>query len=560
MTDLEAIARIEQLLQRGRLTTVQEIVFSESWAGQTYLDIAVNAGYDPGYIKDVGSELWRSISEVVGEKVTKNNLRGVLQRAAHRQPEKTASVNSNLQPVTNYTNWGEEIDVTQFYGRTAELATLSRGISIDRCRVVAILGIGGIGKTAMSVKLAAQLQSEFEYTIWRSLRNAPALPDLLADIIAILSRQQKIEISPTAHISRLIYFLQQHRCLLILDNVESILLGEQPRQYLVGYEAYGELLRQLAECSHQSCVVLTSREQIAEVAMFAGEHLPIRVLPLRGLSLDEGMLILADKGLPLPIDNGQQLVHLYAGNPLALKIISTSILELFDGRISEFLDRGVAVFNGIRILLERQFARLSPVEEQIMFWLAIDREWVSIEELQADMISAISIPQLLESLEYLQGRSLIEHKRGKFTQQPVVMEYAIDRLLTAVRTEICDREPRLSLHYALMKATAKDCVRESQIRIVIQPLLTMLQADLGGKQAIDRTLKQILQQLSTDSFSASSYGAGNCLNLLFHLQSDVTGLDLSGLSIRQADLRDLPLYQVNFTDANLATSLFAESG
>jgi WD40 repeat protein len=47
--------------------------------------------------------------------------------------------------------------------------------------------------------------------------------------------------------------------------------------------------------------------------------------------------------------------------------------------------------------------------------------------------------------------------------------------------------------------------------------------------------------------------------LLFHLQSDVTGLDLSGLSIRQADLRDLPLHGVNFTDANLATSIFAES-
>ena len=559
MTDVEAISLVEQLLQRGRLNIVQEIVFSESWAGQTYLDIALNAGYDSGYIKDVGSKLWRSISKVVGEKVTKNNLHGVLHRAAQRQPDTNAAATSNLPPVTNYTNWGEAIDVTQFYGRSAELVTLNRWILADRCRVVAILGIGGIGKTALSVKLAEQLQGEFEYVIWRSIRNAPALSALLADIVAVLSRQQEIEISSTNHISRLIYYLQQHRCLLILDNVESILLGEHPRQYLAGYEAYGELFRQLAECSHQSCVVLTSREQIAEVSMFAGAHLPIRILPLRGLSIDEGMLILEDKGLPLTIDNGQQLVDLYAGNPLALKIISTSILELFDGRIAEFFDRGAAVFNGIRVLLERQFARLSPVESQIMYWLAIDREWVSIGELQADLIPAISIAQLLESLEYLQGRSLIEHKRGKFTQQPVVMEYAIDRLLTAVRMEICDRVPKLLLRYALMKATAKDYVRESQIRIVVVPLLTMLETDLGGQKAIELALKQILQQLSTDSCSASSYGAGNCLNLLSHLQADMTGLDLSGLSIRQADLRDLPLHGVNFTDANLATSLFAES-
>jgi hypothetical protein len=178
------------------------------------------------------------------------------------------------------------------------------------------------------------------------------------------------------------------------------------------------------------------------------------------------------------------------------------------------------------ILLDRQFERLSAVEAQIMYWLAIEREWVSVGKLQANIIPTISSGQLLESLEYLQGRSLIEKNSGKFTQQPVVMEYTIDKLLTTVRTEIRDRQPQLFLRYALMKATAKDCVRESQIRLVIVPLLTMLAADLGGRQAIELALKQILQQISTDSSSAASYGAGNCLNLLSNLQADVTGLDL----------------------------------
>ncbi len=72
------------------------------------------------------------------------------------------------------------------------------------------------------------------------------------------------------------------------------------------------------------------------------------------------------------------------------------------------------------------------------YWLAIEREWVSVGELQADIIPTISISQLLESLEYLQGRSLIEKNGGKFTQQAVVMEYTIDKLLTTVRTEIRD--------------------------------------------------------------------------------------------------------------------------
>jgi len=48
-----------------------------------------------------------------------------------------------------------------------------------------MLGMGGIGKTALSVKLAEKISGEFEYVIWRSLRDAPLLKDLLTDIISI---------------------------------------------------------------------------------------------------------------------------------------------------------------------------------------------------------------------------------------------------------------------------------------------------------------------------------------------------------------------------------------
>ena len=47
--------------------------------------------------------------------------------------------------------------------------------------------MGGIGKTALAVKIAQQLQEQFEYVIWRSLRNAPPLETLLGELIPFLS-------------------------------------------------------------------------------------------------------------------------------------------------------------------------------------------------------------------------------------------------------------------------------------------------------------------------------------------------------------------------------------
>jgi WD40 repeat protein len=533
------------------LNDVQVVVLAGTLAGESYPTLADRSTYTVEYLREVGSRLWQLLAQALGEPVSKKNIRSILQR----YQQSLAVVALERQYF-----WGESIDVSIFYGRTTELKTLTKWITKDRCRLIEILAMGGMGKTAVAVKVAQQVATEFDFVVWRSLRNAPPLADILAETIALLSRQQEIAlaIDPKIHLARLIHYLQQHRCLLIFDNVESILQSGS-RQYLAGYEGYGELFRQVAECPHQSCVLLTSREQVAEVANLSGHNLPVRTLPLGGLSIEAGMAILDDKGLPLTIENGQELVDLYAGNPLALKIISTSIVEIFNGRITEFFEQSTTVFNGIRMLLERQFERLSSIEQQVMFWLAIDREWVSVGDLQTDLLPAVSTSQLLEALEYLQGRSLIEVQGGRFTQQPVVMEYAIDRLLVSVRAEICSQKPKLFLAYALMKAQSKDYVRDSQIRVIVQPLLMMLASDLGGEGSIVRVLQQMISQFATGSFAAGSYGAGNCLNLLNQLQADLTGLDLTGLSIRQADLRDVSLAQVNLSQANLATSLFAES-
>lgn len=262
--------------------------------------------------------------------------------------------------ANKHQDWGEALDVSLFYGRTEELTTLVQWIVTDRCRLVTVLGMGGIGKTAIAAKVAAQIQYEFEYVIWRSLRNAPLLETLTCDLVAFVSDFQET----SAEIGRLIHYLRSKRCLLILDNMETILEVGEAGQFRSGYEGYGELLRVIGETAHSSCIILTSREKPAIIAASEGDKLPVRSLRLSG-SPEAAHALLTAKGLMGDETQKQQLCDRYGNNPLAVKIVATSIRDLFDGEIREFLPQDTYVFNGIRRLLEQQFERLSPLEKSI---------------------------------------------------------------------------------------------------------------------------------------------------------------------------------------------------
>src|SRR6266566_6054984 len=76
-------------------------------------------------------------------------------------------------------DWGEAPSLTHFYGRIGELEEIKQWITGEGCRVVALLGMGGIGKTAFAAKLAEQVKADFEYVFWRSLQHTPPLQQIL---------------------------------------------------------------------------------------------------------------------------------------------------------------------------------------------------------------------------------------------------------------------------------------------------------------------------------------------------------------------------------------------
>lgn len=341
------------------------------------------------------------------------------------QPIQPAAVNA---APAHRVDWNNALAVPAFYGREREVDLLTGWVVADRCRVVCIQGLGGVGKSALAASLMHRLADQFEVVIWRSLRDLPTCEELMKQLLqALLPRSLNRE--PTnldQHQDTLLEQMRKTRVLLILDNLEAVLEeGEGAGRLRPGFEGFGRFLRLTVETEHQSCVLLTSREKPAVLLPMEGHQAPVRVLRLDGLDTASCVNLLAEKGIRGSGPDWERLIGAYSGNPLALKMVAQTIVDLFEGEIILFLKQGEVIFGGVRDLLEEQFARLSRLEQSVLLWLAILREPSNLDELQAVLIPPVPPDRLLEAVDGLYRHSLIERgqKQGSFALQSVVMEF-----------------------------------------------------------------------------------------------------------------------------------------
>lgn len=458
---------------------------------------------------------------------------------------------------------GEVIAVPQLLGREPELATLQQWVIADRCRVVTLVGLGGIGKSSLTLIFAQRVLAEFEVVLFRSLQNGPPLAAVLDHTILTVSNQQAIPPeSITDKIALLVQLLRERRCLLILDNFESLMQpGELTGTYRTGYAEYGTLLQALSEREHYSCLMLTSREKPSELGRWESRQGPVRTLLLTGLADEACRYILALKDIVASPEDVHTLRHLYGGNPLALNLVSAPIRDLFGGDVATFLATDYAYFDGVHKLMGQHFARLTPLERTIVYWFAVQRELMSLDVLVARLGPTVPGREVLIALESLIHRGQVERGADSptFTLQPMILEFVTEQLVDTLCQEIDQIQPRLLNSHALIQATAKDYVRQRQEQLVGAQLLEQSVALCGGSEAVEQRLIALLDFWRAHPQLEQGYGPGNAVNLLRLLRGHLRGLDLTGLALRGAYLQGVEMQDTRLTGAALLDSVVSEA-
>jgi WD40 repeat protein len=557
-------------------------------------------------------------SLIVAETMTGQRSAGLTQAAIQ---SKAASGVGDRTYKTLYV-WDDAPELSAFQGRGELLEDLETWMIEPTCapKLLALCGIGGIGKSYLARKLVENVGDRFQKVLWLSLDQSKPAEELLRSLKTKLQTQQSTlplrrskwaEAGPASAeaivnrqsvrrseaescdllVRQIAALIVQQSALIVLDGFDSIFKsyssadtsnqnaaptfdvtrGQQASLYKEGFEACGKLLTALKNCkncegiSQASCVLLTSREKPRELVSFSADDAHGKLHLLEGLAHSEAQTLLKAFHLSGAPKDYRDFIDRYCGHPMALRLAANTVRDVFHGRIRDFLEQKISVFDDLRSLLKKQFSRLPPTEKEVMYWLAINHQPCTLADLKEDIVAEDHKSNVLYTLRSLQQRSLIQVDRHgrlcSFRLHPIVAGYVLERFIRAVFQDLMRHQLQLFNEHALMKADAEDEIREFQLKNIVQPILERLRNYCKSLHAVDEYLSDRLNEFRDNNPYRLGYAGGNFVNLLVQLSRGqiLSGKNFSQMTIWQAYLQRVQLREVSFNQCELDRSVFTET-
>jgi predicted ATPase/class 3 adenylate cyclase len=237
------------------------------------------------------------------------------------------------------------LQLSSFVGREREIANIAK--ELHEARLVTLTGVGGVGKTRLSIQVAAEVLPHYPDGAWLCELAAAADPETLVQVVAAT-----LGVSPRPGLdlaASILEYLRTRELLVVLDNCEHLL------------DAAGRLSEGiLRECSEVR-ILATSREGLG----VEGEHL----VALRSLGIpdagagrdavagaDSARLFLerahaaqADFDLDdAAADAVAEICRRLDGIPLAIELAAARVVAMHPREIAERLDERFRLLTGGR--------------------------------------------------------------------------------------------------------------------------------------------------------------------------------------------------------------------
>jgi hypothetical protein len=402
----KAFIILDRLLMQKRrrgLESIEREILTISWKKERYCS---TENYQEQTIKNKASQLWKDLSQVLGTKISKQNICQILAEL-------------DLDPtLVDPALADRHRSRSRFFGRVSELYVLKSTIETAQSKLVCLYGMQGIGKTALVRQYTEQLSSRFDRVIWLSLADLPALNEVLSTIIKELvdGRSAKLARASSVAIAKTLGYLQQYRCLLIFDNADEILSRNTPQTEEL-YRSYLRFFEIVDSTEHQSvCLII----MCSKPPQIGGEN---RALELQALDRQSCQELLENSDLIGTSTEWEILVTKYRGNPQQLKLVANTIRDIFDRQIAKFLAADVPIVARMELLLSAQIDRLSSAELAILSDLSLQTEPVTLDRLVEGIRPELVDAQSAIVVDKLVGKYLVEVRDERFYLPDLIRSY-----------------------------------------------------------------------------------------------------------------------------------------
>jgi predicted ATPase/DNA-binding SARP family transcriptional activator len=363
-------------------------------------------------------------------------------------PSRTAPPRHNLPAQT-----------TPFVGREEELAEISTRLQDPGCRLLTLLGPGGIGKTRLALRVAEDLvaaaPTPYEHGVFfvslAPFRTAEAMVPAVAEALGYSFHTGVEGSGRTTPRQQLLDFLQRKQLLLVLDNYEHLLVHGTPGGGENGSDGTG-FVTDLLSTAPGVKILVTSRASLKvqgeHLYPLAGLEVPDAVLPtpaddwpaLRGYSAVElfiqgGQQVRPDFELrPQDLAQIAHICRLVQGMPLAILLAAAWVEMLTPEEIAAKIQQSLD-------FLETDLRDVPPRQRSIR--AAFDHSWHLLEEREREVFQGLSVfhggftreaalevvGASLRDLASLSNKSLVRPSSpGRYELHELLRQYGAERL------------------------------------------------------------------------------------------------------------------------------------